>query len=236
VHSPKCGSGNDPLDKGGAHRLLKGLLSTGRNTAPISLKLGPAAGPGGETGKPRSLHFGVLDLETQRSAEEVGGWRHAARMKISCAVLYDSETGVDEVFWEAGIDGLLERMAALDLMVGFNLLRFDYRVLTPYLPGDWHQPKTLDILAEVQRTLGYRRSLTHLALETLGVAKSGDGLAALRWWREGRLDKLADYCRRDVALTRALYDFGRRAGYLVYRDVEGRRMEVPVDFGKSSNR
>jgi DEAD/DEAH box helicase domain-containing protein len=238
IHSPKCGSGNDPLDKGGARRLLEGLLRT--EPAGLSLSPSPAPTPASAPVMPartaRSPRFGVLDLETQRSAEEVGGWGRAHRMKISCAVLYDSERDADEVFWEDGIDRLLARMADLDLVIGFNLLDFDYRVLRPYLPTDWRPPKTLDILAEVQSSLGYRRSLAHLARETLGTAKTADGLTALRWWREGHLDQLAEYCRRDVALTRDLYCFGLREGHLLYRDPEGRKMEVPVDFAKPLNR
>ena len=122
-------------------------------------------------------------------------------------------------------------MAELELVVGFNILRFDYHVLQPYLPEDWRPPPTLDILQEVYHTLGYRRSLAHLAEVTLGAAKSADGLQALRWWRQGRLEELAAYCRQDVILTRGLYHYGSMTGHLLYRDDDGQKMEVPVDFG-----
>jgi DEAD/DEAH box helicase domain-containing protein len=233
VHSPKCGSGNEPLDKGGAQRLLEGLLKP--TQAETAKRLNPATHPTRRSAasRPSALRYGVLDLETQRSAEEVGGWRQADRMGISCAVLYESEEDRFSVFWEEAIDRLLARLAGLELVVGFNLLRFDYQVLSPYLPAGWRRPVTLDILEQVHHSLGYRRSLAHLATETLGATKSADGLQALRWWRQGRREEVAAYCRQDVALTRDLYLYGRENGYLLYRDPEGRKMQVPVDFVNS---
>ncbi|MEJ2639408.1 MAG: ribonuclease H-like domain-containing protein [Desulfosarcinaceae bacterium] len=151
-------------------------------------------------------------------------------MGISCAVLYESEGDAFSIYWEDEIDRLLTRLASLELVVGFNLLRFDYQVMAPYLPAGWQWPATLDILQQVHHSLGYRRSLAHLATETLGATKSADGLAALRWWRQGRREAVAAYCRQDVALTRDLYLYGRENGHLIYRDGEGLRMEVPVDF------
>lgn len=236
VHSPKCGSGNDPLDKGGARYLLKRLLDPAPDLPVDRLQL-PTDGR--EQGRPSSegnLRYGVLDLETRRSAEEVGGWTNADRMGVSCAVLYESDTDAYEVFWETDMEELLARLARLDLVVGFNLLHFDYNVLKPYLPTAWQAPVTLDILDEVHRALGYRRSLAHLAGETLGAAKTADGLQALRWWREGRHAELAAYCRQDVVVTRDLYRFGCENGYLLYRDTGDRQMQVPVDFVECSNR
>jgi DEAD/DEAH box helicase domain-containing protein len=233
VHSPKCGSGNDPLDKGGARLLLKRLLEPARHLPVDTLQL-PTFGPERSmTAGRKPARYGVLDLETRRSAEEVGGWTHSHRMGVSCAVLYESQADEYAVFWEEDMDELLARMARLDLVVGFNLLHFDYHVLKPYLPTAWQPPATLDILDEVHRTLGYRRSLAHLAGETLGAAKTADGLQALRWWHAGRYAELAAYCRQDVAITRDLYRFGCKHGYLLYRDAEDRQMQVPVDFVNS---
>jgi hypothetical protein len=230
VHSPKCGSGNEPLDKSGARHLLEGLLTRHPDSAIHRPDL--PANTARQTAAPKKAltRYGVLDLETRRSAEEVGGWQFAHRMGISCAVLYESAADRFGVFWEDELDALLARLADLELVVGFNLLRFDYQVLLPYLPGGWQWPRTLDILDQVHQCLGYRRSLAHLAEETLGATKSADGLTALRWWRQGRHEEVAAYCRQDVALTRDLYLYGRQKGFLLYRDGEGQRMEVPVDF------
>jgi DEAD/DEAH box helicase domain-containing protein len=58
----------------------------------------------------------------------------------------------------------------------------------------------------------------HLAQETLGVGKSADGLQSLEWVRQGRLDLVEAYCRKDVEILRDLYLHGRREGHLYYRD------------------
>ncbi|MBP8846203.1 MAG: DEAD/DEAH box helicase, partial [Thermoanaerobaculia bacterium] len=89
---------------------------------------------------------------------------------------------------------------------------------------------TLDLLEEIHAGLGFRLGLDHLARETLGVEKSADGLQSLAWVREGRLDLVAEYCRRDVEILRDLYLFGRREGYLRYRDRAGNRLRLPVSW------
>jgi DEAD/DEAH box helicase domain-containing protein len=76
--------------------------------------------------------FGVLDIETQRSAQEVGGWHRADRMRVSCVVLFDSRTDDYYEFVEGQVPALLEHIQQLDRVVGFNIKRFDYRVLSAY--------------------------------------------------------------------------------------------------------
>ena len=47
-----------------------------------------------------------FDLETQKSAAEVGGWGHIDRMGISVAVLYHSAKGEYEIYLEKDVDRL----------------------------------------------------------------------------------------------------------------------------------
>jgi glycyl-tRNA synthetase beta chain len=83
------------------------------------------------------------------------------------------------------------------------------------------------MLEEIHAELGFRLSLNHLAQETLGAAKSADGLQSLAWWKAGDRQKVVDYCRADVDLTRRLFEFGRQHGYLLYRDHQGRAARIP---------
>jgi len=73
-------------------------------------------------------------------------------------------------------------------------------------------------------------SLGHLAEMNLGESKLGDGLQSLRWWKAGRIDLMERYCRKDVEVTRRLWELGRERGYLVYRDHAGRAVRVPVSW------
>jgi DEAD/DEAH box helicase domain-containing protein len=237
VHSPKCGSGNRPIDKSAALRLLA-LLDRPAPSEPEAPRPVPLPKPRRDPlptappdGTPKRIRYGVLDLETRRSAVEAGGWHRAERMGVSCAVLFDASDGRYHEYVEEDIDGLFRRMLRLDLVVGFNLLRFDYRVLGAYTAMRLGALPTLDLLDEIHRRLGYRLSLDHLARETLGVEKTADGLQALAWWKEGRLRELADYCRSDVRITRDLYRFGRDRGYLLFRNKAGRSVRVPASWG-----
>ena len=86
------------------------------------------------------------------------------------------------------------------------------------------------MLADIYRKLGFRLKLGDLAATTLGVGKSADGLQSLKWWKEGRVDLIEQYCRRDVEVTRDVYLFGTRNGYVLYRDRDDRQLRLPVDW------
>ena len=118
---------------------------------------------------------GFLDLETCCSAADVGGWGQCHRMGVSLAVLGERNPPRLEAYREADLERLCRRLQDLDLVVGFNLKRFDYRVLQPYTAIDLAALPTLDIMEEVQNNLGHRLSLGHLAEKTLGEQKTGDG-------------------------------------------------------------
>jgi DEAD/DEAH box helicase domain-containing protein len=290
VHSPKCGSGNRPIDKAAALRVLAGLLTPGgrqlfscatvqaiNHANDQTLKRPTEQKPGskfsGDRGNSRgagewlirsgatrvpaayqeeiglrpgkisapapdpepddsllAVRYGVFDLETKRSAAEVGGWHRAERMGISVAVLYDSALDQYLTFREGEIGALVEHLARLDLVVGFNNKRFDNRVLSAYTSFALHSLPTLDILEEVKNRLGYRLSLDHLTEHTLGVKKTGNGLQALEWYKEGRIEELIDYCRQDVRITRELLLYGAENRYLLFRNKAGQLVRCPVEF------
>lgn len=233
VHSPKCGSGNRPIDKAAAEQVLAGLIGKEQLAfTPIGVEeadRGGAEEDGGEKSL-SSLRYGVFDVETKRSAAEVGGWHRAERMGISIVVLYDSGPDQFFVYRDDEINELVERLKELDLVVGFNNKRFDNQVLSAYTAYDLASLPTLDILEEIKKRLGYRLSLDGLAESTLGVKKSADGLMALKWYKEGRIDKIIEYCRKDVAITRDLLVFGAENGYLLFKNKAGSAVRCPVSF------
>ncbi|GAB4332683.1 MAG: hypothetical protein Kow0089_00720 [Desulfobulbaceae bacterium] len=242
VHSPKCGSGNRPIDKQACLRVIEGLV------AGVKEEAGPLAGAIEivETGSRRQQEgsefekfslperFGVFDVETRRSAQEVGGWHRAERMGISVAVLYDGAEDRFHTYEEHEITRLLDHLFSLDLVVGFNNKRFDNRVLSAYTSAKLHQLPSLDILEEITRRLCYRLSLDRLAEHTLGVTKTGNGLLALKWFAQGRMDLLRKYCRKDVEITRDLFLFGLEHNHLLFRNKAGRVVRLPVDFQRAA--
>ena len=109
-------------------------------------------------------------------------------------MLYDSESGHFHDYSQDQVADLCRHLAQLDRVVGFNLIRFDYRVLAGLSDFDFYSLPTLDILVKIHDILGYRLSLDHLAKNTLGAQKSADGLMALTWWQQGEMDKIIEYC------------------------------------------
>lgn len=236
VHSPKCGSGNRPIDKGACLSLLEQLRAgKQRNASSEQLPIEPSSPQPGAIPKCFALpqRFGVFDIETRKSAEEVGGWHRADLMRVSVAVLYEHAEQRFSTFTEETIDAMIERLFALDLVVGFNNKRFDNKVLSAYTNRDLATLPSFDILEAVTERLGYRLSLDRLAEKTLQVKKDGDGLQALRWFRQGEMKKLAAYCQKDVEITRDLFLFGLRQQYLLFQNKAGHEVRLPVDFAQS---
>jgi len=236
IHSPKCGSGNKPLDKEATLKIAALLLGEEEAEPPAEVSRVEAPDPVvtsiPEVEAPwfRNRKIGVLDLETCCSAADVGGWGQCHRMGVSLVVVQETCPEGVTVYREADLKHLCRRLTQLDLVVGFNLKRFDYQVLQPYTDIKLAELPTLDILEEVHVLLGHRLSLNHLAEKTLGEKKTGDGLLALELYAAGKWEELASYCRQDVLLTHRLFAYGVRHGYLVYQHRQGALVRVPVDW------
>ncbi|MGB5883087.1 MAG: DEAD/DEAH box helicase [Desulfobulbales bacterium] len=239
VHSPKCGSGNRPIDKQSALEILAALLQNktaadGRiQTARSIPQEFRAAGPEKKIAKAEPpARYGVFDVETQRSAAEVGGWHRADRMGISVAILYDSVSDSFKTYLEKDIPALITDLQTFDLVVGFNNKRFDNKVLSAYSLFNLATLPTLDIMEKITNRLGYRLSLDRLAEHTLGVKKSANGLQALQWYKEGRMEEIIRYCRQDVKITRDIFLYGLENRYLLFKNKAGSIVRLPVDFSR----
>ena len=171
-----------------------------------------------------------FDLETQKSADEVGGWDKISRMGMSVAVTYSTAQGAYRIYGEKDVDDLIKDLQRADLVVGFNNLRFDYEVLHGYTALDLRQLPTLDMLLELQNRLQHRLSLDALATATFGVEKTSEGMQAINWYREGRLLEIAEYCCYDVKLTRLVHEYGAQYRQLHYHNRFGKKLTVSVNW------
>jgi DEAD/DEAH box helicase domain-containing protein len=177
--------------------------------------------------KPRIQYF---DLETQLIADAVGGWNNAHLMKIAVSVLWDS---VDEdyfVYRESETQDLFRKMESADLVIGFNTINFDYKVLSPYPTFSLDKIRTFDILKDVNKILNHRLSLNALAECNLGKKKSADGLQSIEWFKQGKMDEIIEYCKQDVACTRDLFLYGQKNGVLKYKTKYGTEKQFKVDW------
>jgi DEAD/DEAH box helicase domain-containing protein len=171
-----------------------------------------------------------FDLETQRSADEVGGWTHIGRMGMSVGVTYSTTRGDYRIYGENQVDDLVRELQRADLIVGFNQLRFDFEVLHGYTALDLRQLPTLDMLLDLQERLEHRLSLDAIATATFGVEKTAEGMQAIQWFREGRMMEIAEYCCYDVKLTRLVHEYGTRHRQLHYINRFGKKLTVPVSW------
>jgi hypothetical protein len=171
-----------------------------------------------------------FDLETQKSAEEVGGWDHISRMGMSVGVIYSTVQSAYKIYGEKQVSELIKDLQRADLVVGFNNLRFDYEVLHGYTSFDLRQLPTLDMLVKLAETLRHRLSLDAIVTATFGVEKTAEGMQAIQWYREGKLLEIAEYCCYDVKLTRLVHEYGVRHRQLHYHNRFGKKMTVPVNW------
>jgi len=179
----------------------------------------------------RILYF---DLETQKSADDVGGWGNIHEMKLAVGVVWDSCEQEYFSYLEGAASQLVKKLRTADLVVGFNVKKFDYGVLQPYADFDLDEITTFDMLIDVNKKLGHRLSLNHLAENTLNAEKSADGLVSLQWYKEGKIDKIIEYCKQDVEITRDLFLYGESHGYVKYSTRSGVAKDLKVDWERAS--
>jgi DEAD/DEAH box helicase domain-containing protein len=178
-----------------------------------------------------------LDTETQRVADEVqGGWDNIRAFGLSVAVTWDASSGFQE-WYEPDAGRLIGELCAFDRIVTYNGVRFDLPMLSAY--GDvreLHQ-KSLDLLQDLKRRLGFRVSLQNLAQATLGKSKTASGLEAVKWWRSGDpalRQRVVEYCRMDVEILRNIVAHGRREGFVKVPS-QGRDLTVYVAWGEGED-
>jgi DEAD/DEAH box helicase domain-containing protein len=155
------------------------------------------------------MRYVIFDLETQNLFQDVGSTDPAA-LDISVGTFYDSET---EIYTTVSIDELQKAWPILekaDALVGYNSNHFDIPLLNKYYPGDLTHIKSIDLLEEIRKSLGRRLRLDSVAEATIGAKKSANGLQAVRWWREGKIDEIKKYCEQDVRVTKKVKDGSRK--------------------------
>ena len=175
------------------------------------------------------MHFVYFDVETERAAEEVGGWSNVEQLGLAIAVTHSNRDGEFRVYRKQEVAALVDELRAADCVVGFNLRGFDFRVVQPYVDFNLQTLVNLDLMLDLKAVAGFRVSLDNCCKATLGECKSGGGQQSLQWWKEGRHEEVIAYCKQDVLLTRKLHEFGARQGYVKCLDRKGhlRTLSVP---------
>ncbi len=160
----------------------------------------------------------VLDLETQKSFDDVGGRGKNHLLKVSVCGIYDYSQAQYLIYEEHELPRLAPLLQSADQIIGFNIKNFDFAVLQPYLNFDVTTLPYYDLLEEIERAIGHRVSLETVAQGTIGSGKSGNGLEAILYYRNNRMDLLKKYCLDDVKVTKMVYEYALKNQKLLYRD------------------
>ncbi|HEY4480457.1 MAG TPA: ribonuclease H-like domain-containing protein [Candidatus Paceibacterota bacterium] len=171
----------------------------------------------------------VFDIETENIFQDVGS-NNPTDLSISIVGVYDYENDSYKTFLKEEFGSLWKIIENTDALITFNGDHFDIPLLNKYYPGDLLKLKSVDLLKEMQKSAGRRMKLDQIAEGTLGVKKSGNGLEAIKWWRDGDIEKLKKYCLDDVEITKNLYEYALKNGKLFFK--EGPKLnEVKLDIG-----
>ena len=168
----------------------------------------------------------VIDCETQYTFQEVG--LNPSKLKISVVGAFDYKNNEYRCYREKELPELFRAMEHAEKIIGFNIRKFDLPVMSPYYLGDLGQFTVIDLLEMVEKSLGHRVSLDHLAQSTLGTKKSGHGFLAIEYFRKGEWDKLEKYCLDDVVITKNLYEFALKNQKLHYQNFSGKVIDIPI--------
>lgn len=170
----------------------------------------------------------VLDLETKHTFRE---FSEPKQLGISVVAIYDYATDKGHVFTEKELNQLYPILENASYIIGYNSRSFDLPVLQAYYPGSIEDFSQFDILDDIKAKIGKRVGLNDVAFATLNEKKTGHGLMAIDYYKEGKWDELKKYCLDDVMVTKKLLDFGIEKGEIYYLNEIG-KVPIKVDWKK----
>lgn len=170
----------------------------------------------------------VFDIETQNTFADVDN--NFKKFKISVVSIYEYTTDKYTSFSENELNKLWPILEKADRIIGYNSEHFDLPILHNYYLGDLSVINHLDIMKKIKESVGVRLKLNDVAMATLDMEKSADGLQAIKWYKEGKIDEIKKYCEQDVKVTKEIYEFGKNNKQLFYKSLVGEITPFAVNF------
>ncbi len=140
-----------------------------------------------------------------------------------------------DYYTETDIEQLKKKLGEYDIIIGHNLLRFDYLVVEKYLTADFIKTlegKTIDTFALLYKRTDEYIGLNDLGKLNLGMTKTEDTLMIPKLWKEGRYSVVKEYLRRDLELTAGIFCYVLKNCQLIYphkkfgRFIENRTIKI----------
>jgi DEAD/DEAH box helicase domain-containing protein len=177
----------------------------------------------------KNRHYLVVDIETQKLIQEVGGWENMTQLGISVVCAYDSKTDQFSSYLEKDLPALFA-LCYQRLVVGYNVKGFDIPIMATY-GLDPQRLDVFDMMLDLEAITRQRYfKLDAVAKGTLGESKSADGLMAVQWWKEKKIDLIIEYCLQDVKVTRDIFEFGRKNNVVQVQRAGDKILSVPVSW------
>ena len=172
----------------------------------------------------------VFDIETADTFNNEK--RNPEDLTLAVIAVYKYLDDTYTAYTQETLSELWEVMRNIDTLIGFNNNHFDTPILNKYAPMNLQKEYgSIDLLESVRQSLGRRIRLDWIAEGTLGINKSSDGLQAVEWWRQGKIEKVKQYCIDDVRITKEIFEYALKNEELLYNDL-GSVHTIPIDTSR----
>lgn len=177
-----------------------------------------------------SSNIYIFDLQTRKTYEDVGGKKGIAQMGISFAALLNHQTDELELFTEKEVTRLIDKILSSQLIVGLNLKKFSYKVLSSFGNTDFQKIRSLDILDYLRKKIVLKPCIEDLFLGTLGINKSLDNMKITRLFKLGKTEEVKQITIQNVKALNSVYSFGKEKGHVFLNDRTGQRWKISVSW------
>ncbi len=175
------------------------------------------------------MKYIVFDVETKNIFSEVGS-NDPKDLDISVVSVYESDSDSIKSFTQEEFSQMWPIFERAEIVVGYNSDHFDIPLLGKYYNGNLSQIKSIDIMAEIKKSFGRRLKLDSVAEGTLGRGKIANGLEAVEWWKQGKVDLIKKYCEEDVLITKDIFEYIRKNKKVLVKDkFTNKLIEIPID-------
>lgn len=168
------------------------------------------------------IQTAFFDLETQNTFQELGMKNRSSRdpkkLKLAIAGILINKKCM--FFEEKHVAELFKMLDQVNLIVGHNLIGFDYLVLQQYSNQDVvkkYKKKTFDIMLEFAKKAYVWVPLDELCRRNLGMEKTLSAIEIPKLWRNGNLQEVKKYLRNDLKMIEAIYNYAKENKKLRYR-------------------
>lgn len=172
----------------------------------------------------------ILDVQTRKTYEDVGGKKGTSQLGVSYVALLSHGSGEINVYTEPDITLLLDKIFSSHLVIGLNLKKFAFKVLSGYRSADFDQINSLDILDHVRRKIIRKPCIEELFSGTLDISREIDTMKIARQFKQGKIDEVKQITIQNVTDLNSVYTFGKQRGHVFINDETGQRWKIPVSW------